>query len=107
MLDYRILSDNADISSFFGRGITPPCGVDEGEEGSCNYVDVFDEQGNAKACFSRTSRYPLEKGDLLRLVTGNGGGWGNPRNRPKAKVQNDIKNGFITVQEAQSIYNFK
>jgi N-methylhydantoinase B len=107
VLDYRILSDNADISSFFGRGITPPCGVDEGEEGSCNYVDVFDEQGNAKACFSRTSRYPLEKGDLLRLVTGNGGGWGNPRNRPKAKVQNDIKNGFITVQEAQSIYNFK
>ena len=105
ILDYRILSDHADISSFFGRGITAPWGIDEGEEGSCNYVEVFDEDGNSKARFSRTSRYPLKKGDLLRLVTGNGGGLGNPSKRTKAKVLNDIKNGFITELDAQSIYN--
>jgi N-methylhydantoinase B len=104
VLDYRILSDNADISSFFGRGITPPWGIDEGEEGSCNYVEVFDEHGNAKARFSRTSRYPLKKGDLLRLVTGNGGGWGNPNQRSKKEVVNDVKNGFITAEQAAYIY---
>lgn len=104
VLDYRILSDDADISSFFGRGITNPWGINEGEEGSCNYVQVFDDQGNEKARFSRTSRYPLKKGDLIRLVTGNGGGWGNPNKRPKAKVLADIKNGFISERDAQSIY---
>jgi N-methylhydantoinase B len=104
VLDYRILSDDADISSFFGRGITTPWGINEGEEGSCNYVQVFDEQGNEKARFSRTSRYPLKKGDLIRLVTGNGGGWGNPNKRPKAKVLADIKNGFISERDAQAIY---
>ncbi|MDO6774376.1 5-oxoprolinase [Shewanella sp. 10N.286.52.C2] len=107
ILDYRILSDNTDISSFFGRGITAPWGIDEGHDGSCNYVEVFDDQDNLKARFSRTSRYKLKKGDLLRLVTGNGGGWGNPSKRPKADVLNDIKNGFITEQDAQVIYNFK
>ena len=104
VLDYRILSDDADISSFFGRGITNPWGINEGEEGSCNYVQVFDDQGNEKTRFSRTSRYPLKKGDLIRLVTGNGGGWGNPNKRPKAKVLADIKNGFISERDAQSIY---
>ncbi|SEK76438.1 N-methylhydantoinase B [Colwellia chukchiensis] len=107
VLDYRILSDNADISSFFGRGITAPWGIDEGAAGSCNYVEVFDQQGNAKARFSRASRYPLKKGDLLRLVTGNGGGWGNPSKRSKADVLNDVKNGFISAQDAQAIYNVK
>jgi N-methylhydantoinase B len=104
VLDYRILSDDADISSFFGRGITKPWGIDEGNAGSCNYVQVLDEQGNEKARFSRTSRYPLKKGDLIRLVTGNGGGWGNPKKRPKTSVLNDIKNGFISELDAQSIY---
>tara|TARA_R110001583_G_scaffold19632_3_gene76669 strand:- start:2114 stop:3787 length:1674 start_codon:yes stop_codon:yes gene_type:complete len=104
VLDYRILSDDADISSFFGRGITNPWGINEGEEGSCNYVQVFDDQGHEKTRFSRTSRYPLKKGDLIRLVTGNGGGWGNPNKRPKAKVLADIKNGFISERDAQSIY---
>jgi N-methylhydantoinase B len=107
ILDYRILSDNADISSFFGRGITKPWGIDEGAEGSCNYVEVFDKDGNAKARFSRTSRYALKKGDLIRLVTGNGGGWGNPLKRPQSEVLDDIKNGFLTEQEAQQLYALK
>ncbi len=107
ILDYRILSDNADISSFFGRGITKPWGIDEGAEGSCNYVEVFDKDGNPKARFSRTSRYALKKGDLIRLVTGNGGGWGNPLKRPQSEVLDDIKNGFLTEQEAQQLYALK
>ena len=105
VLDYRILSDNADISSFFGRGITAPWGIDEGADGSCNYVEVFDSDGKAKAKFSRKSRYALNKGDLLRLVTGNGGGWGNPAKRSKIDVLNDVKNGFITEKDAKTIYN--
>lgn len=104
VLDYRILSDDTDISSFFGRGITAPWGIDEGKEGSCNYVQVFDSEGNEKARFSRTSRYTLNKGDLIRLVTGNGGGWGNPAKRPKDKVIADIKNGYITQAQAKKLY---
>jgi len=72
--------------------------------GSCNYIQVFDNEGNEKARFSRASRYPLNKGDLIRLVTGNGGGWGNPAKRSKEKVIADIKNGYITQEQAQVLY---
>ena len=37
----------------------------------------------------------LNKGDLIRLVTGNGGGWGNPVKPPQENVLADIKNGYI------------
>jgi N-methylhydantoinase B len=104
VLDYRILSEKADISSFFGRAITPPWGIDGGETGSCNYVEVLDKNGNHKAKFSRTSRYPLVKGDILRLVTGNGGGWGEPIKRASDKVMADLKNGFISNKQATELY---
>jgi N-methylhydantoinase B len=96
--EYRVLSDQAEISSFFGRGKTAPWGIDNGEDGSCNFVEVVDENGNRRARFSRVARFPLFKGDLVRLVTGNGGGWGNPQDRDMALVAEDIKNGFLTAE---------
>ncbi|MCH1930497.1 hydantoinase B/oxoprolinase family protein [Shewanella sp. A25] len=104
ILEYRILNENADLSSFFGRGITPPWGIDGGAEGSCNYVEIIDQHGTVKAKFSRASRYPLAKGDLIRLVTGNGGGWGAPKNRHPIAIAKDLQNGFITKAEALHIY---
>ena len=104
--EYRILSDKADISSFFGRGKTAPWGIDGGSDGSCNVIDVLDQSGKHKASFSRTSRYPLKKGDLVQLRTGHGGGWGNPKQRDKQKIQSDIDNGYISKQSAQEIYSY-
>lgn len=105
--EYRILSDTADISSFFGRGKTAPWGIDSGKDGSCNTIDVFDKEGNHKASFSRISRFALIKGDLLRLTTGHGGGWGDPLLRDAASVEEDIKNGYITSQVAKEVYGYQ
>lgn len=107
VLEYRVLADGADISSFFGRGITPPWGIAGGQAGSCNYVEVLDNQGKVKTTFSRTSRYPLQKGDVIRLITGNGGGWGNPNLRKKSAIERDIMNGFITQEQAARIYGIE
>jgi len=106
ILEYRILNDQADLSSFFGRGITAPWGIAGGIDGSCNYVEIIGEDGIVKAKFSRASRFPLVKGDLIRLVTGNGGGWGDPQHRNPAAVAKDIQNGFISEAQARAIYGY-
>ena len=49
----------------------------------------------------------LEKGDLVRLVTGHGGGYGNPRKRARDKVANDLKNGYVTSEQAQDLYAYE
>ncbi|WP_256832396.1 hydantoinase B/oxoprolinase family protein [Pseudomonas sp. Pse1] len=102
-LDYRILSPKAWVSTFFGRGITPPWGIDAGHEGSCNYAEVIRANG-ATERFSRANRVELHKGDLLRLVTANGGGWGPAKERSVASVLEDVKNGYISGEQARRDY---
>ncbi|WP_238539283.1 hydantoinase B/oxoprolinase family protein [Pseudomonas sp. GM55] len=103
MLDYRILSPKAWVSTFFGRGITPPWGIDAGHEGSCNYAEVIRVQGPTER-FSRANRVELEKADLLRLVAANGGGWGPAKARSLEAIQDDIKNDYISVEQARRYY---
>lgn len=102
-LEYRILSAKAWVSTFFGRGVTPPWGIDGGHEGSCNFAEVVRVQGQ-KERFTRANRVALEKGDLLRLVTANGGGWGSAHARSLEAILDDIKNDYISVEQAQRYY---
>ncbi|MCU1723259.1 hydantoinase B/oxoprolinase family protein [Pseudomonas sp. 5P_5.1_Bac1] len=102
-LDYRILSRKAWISTFFGRGITPPWGIDGGGEGSCNFAEVIRTDGQ-KQRFSRANRVALEQGDLLRLVTANGGGWGPAAERNVEAIRADIRAGYISLEQARRDY---
>ncbi|EJM51225.1 hypothetical protein [Pseudomonas sp. GM48] len=54
--------------------------------------------------FSRANRVGLEKGDLLRLVTANGGGWGQAKARSLEAIQDDVKNQYISVEQARRYY---
>lgn len=38
----------------------------------------------------------LEKDDVVRLVTGSGGDYRDPRRCPKEKVAEDLRNGYVT-----------
>jgi N-methylhydantoinase B len=59
--------------------------------------------GNAKP-FGKASQVPLRRGDLVRLVTGTGGGYGNPREREPLLVLEDLHDEIITGQEATEVY---
>ena len=46
--------------------------------------------------YSFASGVTINKDDVIRIVTGAGGGIGDPRKRDRAAVAEDIRNGFIT-----------
>lgn len=48
----------------------------------------------------------VEKGEVIRLFTGTGGGFGKPSLRPDEKIAADIKNGYVTAAQAQRDYNY-
>jgi len=102
--DYRIVSDEAWFTGTFGRYKYLPWGMERGEQGSRNYTKMIFTDGREPEIFGKTAQYHMKKGDVARLITGTGGGYGNPMERPVEKVVDDVKNGFITPEIAEKGY---
>ena len=45
-----------------------------------------------------------KKGDLVRIHTAGGGGWGDPLEREPDLVLDDVLDGFVSVEAAQKSY---
>jgi N-methylhydantoinase B len=101
--DYRITSEEAYLTTTFGRHKYLPWGIDGGQEGTPNYVQVIHEDRRTER-FGKTARYRLKKGEVARLVTGTGGGWGDPKERPLEDVVDDVRGGYLTVEQAERDY---
>ncbi|HUN45018.1 MAG TPA: hydantoinase B/oxoprolinase family protein, partial [Stellaceae bacterium] len=46
----------------------------------------------------------LQPDDTVRIVAPGGGGYGDPLRRDPTKVLADVENGFVTAEEADSVY---
>jgi N-methylhydantoinase B len=47
----------------------------------------------------------VDEGDVIRIRTGNGGGYGDPRLRPRELVFEDLRNGFLSEKRARAVYD--
>ncbi|MBX9629672.1 MAG: hydantoinase B/oxoprolinase family protein [Burkholderiales bacterium] len=101
--EYEVLAAGTYLYASFGRSATRPWGLAGGREGSLNYIEVQRPDGT-QVRLSRTAYHPLHAGDRVRLVTGGGGGWGSPQDRPAARVRDDIANGYLDPATAASDY---
>lgn len=100
---YRILTDSGRLTAQYTRTRIPPWGMQGGREGSRNYLHVTHADGRA-ATYSSVSQLQLVRDDVIHIITANGGGYGDPLKRPREKVLEDIRNDYITPDQARSIY---
>ncbi len=103
--DYRILCDQADLTTTFGRFKFPPWGADGGGDGSPNAVEII-VAGDRRPSLRRgkLARHTLHQGDVARLITGVGGGYGDPSERDPSLIESDVRNEYLTRDEATEIY---
>jgi len=100
--EYRLLNSKAFLHASMGRNAVKPWGLAGGLPGSNNYIEVV-RNGQLMTC-ARISYYPLHQGDLVRILTGSGGGYSDPRRRPPSRVAEDARSGYISRDEAQGDY---
>ncbi|WP_298825267.1 hydantoinase B/oxoprolinase family protein [uncultured Planococcus sp.] len=101
---YRAMTDKQFVSATFGRNKFFPWGLNGGDEGSPNEFVIEKSTGETDGPFGIYPRYPLNKGDVVRLMTATGGGYGDPLKRPQEQVAKDVRNGYISTEQAKEIY---
>lgn len=101
--DYRITNSEARVTASFGRSSFPPWSLAGGTEGSPNLVEIRREDGSIERR-GRFSNETLKRGDVVRFVTGSGGGYGDPVERAPERVLEDVLDGYIGVEAAREVY---
>jgi N-methylhydantoinase B len=101
--DYRSAVDEITLTATFGRHKYVPWGIEGGQRGSPNAVRIFHADGR-EVVVGKCARYPLKRGEVARLITGTGGGWGPPLERSVDEVVEDVRDGYVSVEQAERDY---
>lgn len=104
-MDYRLRADGGFLTAGYTRSKIPAWALDGGSRGSSNYVEVIRTDGTSER-FAFVSGLTTNKDDIIRVVTGNGGGLGDPKERDPAAVRDDVRNGLISAAQAKEIYGY-
>mgnify|MGYP003343649432 CR=1 FL=1 len=82
-----------------------PWGLEGGGEAAGNGIAIRhkgewkEDLPNAKIFNVR-----LERGDAYKMLSGGGGGFGNPLKRDAQKVAEDVREGYVSREAAERLY---
>ena len=103
VMDYRVRADDGFLTVGYTRSKYPAWALDGGNEGSPNYVEFIPREGERQR-FAFVSGLKTRRDDVIRVVTGNGGGFGDPKKRDPERVRRDVQNGLISAERAREVY---
>lgn len=101
--DYRITNSQARVTASFGRSRFPPWAMAGGAQGTANFVEIRRADGGVQRR-GRFSNEVLGEGDVVRFITGCGGGYGEPRRRDPLAVLDDVLDGYLSEATAREVY---
>jgi N-methylhydantoinase B len=91
---YKILKDDVILTTHSDRHRHSAHGLFAGESGLPGSFTV--ERGGKTIKLGSKVNFVLKKGDVLRVASGGGAGYGSPSKRESEKIQTDLNNGFIS-----------
>jgi N-methylhydantoinase B len=103
VLDYRVRSNGCFFTCAYTRNRHPPWGLAGGHDGSANYAQVIHTDGSVET-YAVVTALEVNEGDVIRIRTASGGGYGDPRRREQSLVREDVRNGLISTERALEVY---
>jgi N-methylhydantoinase B len=86
------------------KHVIPPHGMAGGCDGRPGDIWINPDTDRATRLPTRYADYPLKEGDMFRLDTPGGGGYGDPLARPAERVLADVREGFVSPAAAAREY---
>jgi N-methylhydantoinase B len=103
LLEYRVRSNGCFFTCAYTRNKHRPWSLAGGREGSPNRAEVVRGDGRVET-YAVVTALEVNEGDVIRIHTGNGGGYGDPRRRSRALVLDDLRNDLVTEEQARTVY---
>jgi N-methylhydantoinase B len=105
VVEYRVRSDGCFFTCAYTRNAHLPWSLGGGREGSANVAEIIRADGSREE-YAVVTGLTVNEGDVIRISTGNGAGYGDPADRDPAAIESDIKNGLLTRERAREVYGF-
>lgn len=114
--EIEVLADELRVSAFIERVETEPEGFFGGLPGMRSDLLVKTEPNGryrsvpeafGTVCRGKFSDIYMKRGDIIRLETAGGGGYGEPRERDLSRIVHDVENGFVSAAKAEEIYGVR
>jgi len=86
------------------KHVIAPNGFAGGADGRTGDIWINPDGGTAKRLPTRYADYPLQAGDVFRLDTPGGGGYGDPLARDPERVLRDVREGDVSIAAAAERY---
>ena len=104
--DVRVLGDEASLSVLADKNIIPPFGVAGGVGGAANRFTVIrdGETVEPSPVPGKVGDFTLQAGDVVRMETSGGGGYGDPLARAPDRVRDDVALGYLSRGQAGERY---
>jgi N-methylhydantoinase B len=99
---YRILKDRATVALYADRFKLPASGLFGGTDGTTGCCEIH--RGQEVISLSSKDMQDLKKGDLVVFRMGGGAGYGPASERASAAIDDDIRQGLLSVEEAGRAY---
>lgn len=98
------LTPNITFSSLADRQRIAPWGLKEGKDGLPGQYVLQKEDGTSRKVGSKESGVILNPGDVISIQTPGSGGYGDPANRERKKIEQDIFENRISYDVAKRDY---
>jgi len=101
--EWRIDSAQAQLTTNLDRFRFPPFGLSGGQPGALSALYLV-RDGERRALPSKITNMMLRKGDIIRLETSGGGGYGEAKARSRAEVARDLRLRYVSAGAAARSY---
>lgn len=101
--EWRIEAAEAQMTTNLDRFRFPPFGLDGGKPAALSALYLI--RGGVKTSLaSKNTNFALQRGDIIRLETSGGGGFGDPHLRSPGLVASDLRLGYVSEKAATAVY---
>jgi N-methylhydantoinase B len=91
--EYELLEDGIEVSLWLERSKLPAWGLFGGADGAPTRGEI--EVGGTVDHVTKVNARRLPRGARVRVMTGGGGGYGPPEERPAELVEDDLTDGYV------------